>query len=121
MKHLSFYDPKTGALTGSQFGSNDEAAIAANAKRGPCVDGQHDHRTHRVDLKTLRVVPKDTAHEPTEIERHHAAIDRIRSLEGRQARVVRELLLGDAGAKEGLQAIDDEIAKLRGELQCPPK
>lgn len=116
MKHLSFYDPKTGALTGSQFGSNDESALAANAARGACVEGQHNHRTHRVDLKTGKVIPLESVHVPSDLERHHAALDRIRSLEGRQARVVRELLLGDAGAKEGLQAIDDEIAKLRGDL-----
>ena len=40
----------------------------------------------------------------------------ITQLEAKQPRAVREMLLGIEGAKERLQALDDEIAALRAQL-----
>lgn len=45
------------------------------------------------------------------------ALARVRELEGRQARAVREAALNLPAAVARLQAIDDEIAALRSQLQ----
>jgi len=117
MRHFSFYDPATGDFTGDHFSSDDELAVSLNTTGRPAIEGRHSHLTHRVDLATKTVVPRDTPRPQTRLERRHEALAKIHALEARQSRVIREFLLGDAGAKEGLQAIDDEIAKLRAELK----
>jgi hypothetical protein len=117
MKHYSHYDPSTGEFTGvSVFG--DEEAIALNVTaENPAIEGHHDRETHRVNLKTGQVVPREAPRASSATERHHAALARIHALEARQARAVIEHVLGDASAKQRVRDLEDEIARLRQELQ----
>lgn len=71
--------------------------------------------SHEWSTEERRFVPKDSA------LRRDAAALRIRDLESRQARALREHLLGIGDAadlQQRLQAIDDEIATLRADLSA---
>jgi len=60
-RHFSFYDPQTGELTGDTVGSTDPRVIELNVSdKRPAIEGLHNRWTHRVDLGTKKVVPKDT-------------------------------------------------------------
>lgn len=118
MREFSFYNHETGDFTGDHFATNDPDAIALNIlPRKPAIEGRHSKDTHRVDLVTRKVVPRDAPPPASSLERHHYALARIRSLEASQPRALRELALGIAGAKERLQAIEDQIKTLRTELK----
>jgi len=118
LRHFSFYDPASGRLTGEQFATNVDDGIPLNVRDDrPAVEGQHNHRTHRVDLETKAVVPLEpgaiTEHP---IDRAYRVRQEIQALEQRQARVVREAVLGNKDAQERLQKLDAAIVELRREL-----
>lgn len=121
MRTFSVYDMSTGLFTGARYSvrCNDvEGFLRANTPEG-CwtLEGIFDHRSQRLDLQTLKVVsdPQLAAYH-AELERvtqeKARANARIRDLESKQHRRVRELL----GDDPRLKAIDDEIATLRAKL-----
>jgi hypothetical protein len=60
IRHFSFYNPTTGELTGETFGSTDPVAVRLNVtQKRPAVEGLHNRYTHRVDLATKKLVPKE--------------------------------------------------------------
>lgn len=86
------------------------------------IAGEFDRRTQRVDVTTGQVVPY--VRSPQEVtleqrgENRRRARAAIRRLERAQQRPLRELYLDPANeqAKARLQAIDSEIATLRGQI-----
>jgi len=139
VKMVSFYHRETGLFHPMNLTVSDESVIALNTPPDHLViDGVHDRLSQRVDLVTGAVVdyqpPAPGAdHEWDEITKrwklnaavvareaaHFSAMARIIALEARQHRAVRELALGHDGAKQRLQAIDDEISALRSALSTP--
>jgi hypothetical protein len=113
---VSFYDPETGIFTGRQFRGSSRT-LAANTPSGmKALRGRYDHRTQRVDVETGQVV--DYRPPPDPVENRNRARARIRALEAKQKRPLRELSIdpSNSEARSRLETIDAEIAILRGEL-----
>lgn len=127
MRTRSVYRLSDGLLTGAQVTMapwDDERAAASLPPGCAFVDGAHDHRTRRVDLKNGEVVAHDPPPDPEEARRQEAyrregerrAIQKqIDALEAKQARAIREHLLDvtDEAKVERLRDIDRQIAELR--------
>lgn len=114
-----------------------QGQLAANVPIGyGTVPGHADGARRRVNPETLEVEAwqppqPDAAHVwNTDLERwelpasvlsrrseHGGVMRQIAALESRQPRALRELALGQPGALERLQDIDDQIAELRKALQ----
>lgn len=125
-----FYSLATGLFSPRAF-FGPARALEANTPDGYAAhSGQVDCNSQRMDLDTFTVVdyqpPQPSPNhvwrarrwvlsdEASElISRVGIARARIRDLEARQARAVREATLGHDGASDRLKAIDDEIAQLR--------
>lgn len=127
----SFYDLETGLFSGRTFsgpqGCKENTPIGHGAH-----EGQVDHLSQRKDLNTGALVDYQppqpspdhewsadqkrwqlsTAAQQRLIARE-LALARIAVLEASQHRAIRESALAYDGAKARLQAIDDEIVKLR--------
>lgn len=133
------FNSETGIFTGRSFTTNTQNAeefSLANAEQGcSVIAGHFDSMCQRVDVATGDVVdwqpPQPSSeHEwdtvtrrwrlteqaKTRVERIEQARTRILNLESGQHRAIRETMLGYDGAKNRLQAIDDEIAQLRKQL-----
>jgi len=120
MKDFSFYDPVTGELTGEHFSSSDPMGVALNVTEArPAVEGRHDHKTHRVDLKSMQIVPHTEAPPPHPVDVRYDLLAQIAALEAKQHRAVREFLLGKGGA-DRLREMDDAIAAIRTSLAATP-
>lgn len=138
MNSWSVYNKSTGELIGQTFSTDEQiATVPTNFPDGHgVIEGLHDHLSKRVDLASGKVVehmppapsadhvwnPETkrwqlTAAAADKIVRRIAAYTRIHELEASQHRRLREHALGKPGALEALQAIDDEIFSLRGQLQ----
>jgi hypothetical protein len=129
MKTWSFADASTGLFTGVTFSScapsNKQAAVlAANTREGwIAVEGTHDHLSQRLDLATGKVVndadlARRNADAAEREQRRTLALARIRELEFKQLRPMRELATDpDSDMALGVLAeIDAEIAQLRAQL-----
>jgi hypothetical protein len=115
----SFYDPKTGALTGATFYSSNPAHLALNTPAGlAVVEGEWSAERYAVDLATGAVVPRRDAPPPDPEKRRRDLLVQIAHLEARQMRPLRELAIDphDRGARERVTAIDEQIAALRAQL-----
>lgn len=139
MSHsFHFYDPKSGELHEASCHTNvanPEHAMEfakLNAPPGHLpIAGHYDARIHRVDLKTGTAYDYEppapsadhvwnAAHKrwvlseaaQAKFDAAAAARQQIAALEAGQHRIVREVLLGKAGAQERLQALHDQIAAL---------
>jgi hypothetical protein len=115
-KQRSFYDPSTGLFTGRVIRCPD-AALEANTPAGmAAIEGRFDERTQRVDVQTGEVVAYDAPPDP--VEKRNRARARIRALEAKQKRPLRELSIDPSNdeAKRRLQEIDAEISELRRAL-----
>lgn len=139
MRTFSFYHKESGLLNGRTFSSDDDSMLEANFRLHPDhlpIEGAHDHLSKRVDVATGEVEeymppPPSSDHvwnpetkrwqlsaaAADKIAMNSAARARIQQLEASQHRRIREHALGKPGAFEALQAIDDEISSLRGQLQ----
>lgn len=127
MNETTIYDAATGLVRRTYVGPNPEAQLQPGEA---LVPGLLPLAGCRIDLATGQPVhfapPSppgmqwDAAsgmHVPTEQERaRRETMRQIAQLETRQARALREAALGQPGAAARLQAIDDEIATLRGQL-----
>jgi hypothetical protein len=113
---VSFYDPETGIFTGRQF-RGSLRNLSANTPPGmKALRGRYDHRTQRVDVETGEVVAYDAPPDPG--QKRNRARARIRALEAKQERPLRELSIdpNNADARQRLAEIDAEISELRGDL-----
>jgi hypothetical protein len=134
MRVIWFYHKATGLFHGRNLMTDDPKMIAPNTPPDyVAIEGANfDLLSQRVDVATGMVVdrvpPQPSAdHEwntavrrwqlkPEVIAREDArqsAIERIRFLELKALRALREHALGQAAAIERLRAIDDEIGQLR--------
>jgi len=134
MRVISFYHKETGLFHGRQLMTADPKLIASNTPPDHiAIEGDHfDAQSQRVDVKTGQVVdrvppkPSDNHEWNSSIRRwqikpeilaadeaRRKAIERIKSLELKALRSLREHALGQAAATERLRAIDDEITQLR--------
>ena len=139
MRVVSFYHRVTGLFHARHLMSSDAKSIALNTPRDHiAMDGDHfDRLSQRVDIKTGKVIDQLPAqpsadHEWNATDRrwrlkpevvaqqeaHRDAIARIRQLELKGLRSLRELALGEAKAVDRLKALDTEIAKLRQSLSA---
>ncbi len=117
---VSFADAETGIFTGRVF-RGTRRLLALNTPPGCiAVDGRHDPRTSRVDLATGQVVRFEAApdHEAEARARRRRLKRRIASLEQRELRPLRELMIDpeNAEARARLEALEAEIAALRSDL-----
>ena len=136
MPRWTFYDSKTGEIHPRRFSCSQRDHAERNAPAGHSViEGDYIREKWRVDPATGQPVPQtpvppDDDHEWSEgLTRfilkpdvvatraaRSAALAQIRELEARQARAVRESLLGDASAIDRLAEIDRQIVALRDSL-----
>jgi hypothetical protein len=131
---VSFYHSITGVFHPRHVMSSDPETIAANTPpEHVAIDGDHfDPFTQKVDVKTGQIVDQlppapSPDHEWSSASRrwqlkadvvarqraHRDALARIRQLEVKGMRALREHALGKPGAKHRLQSIDQQIAQLR--------
>ena len=128
-----FYDLATGLFSGRSFSASDEAWLKDNLPDGHGVyeAARIDHLSQRVNLISGEVVdyqPPQPSHDhewnesakrwqlsKTAVARIEA-LQRIQMLEAKQLRALREFALGYDGAKQRLQALDDEMAVLRRDV-----
>jgi hypothetical protein len=101
MKHVTFVRRDTGAVVGIFSGSADQ--VARNTPLNCLAMEGH---------QPLPVAEDDRA---ALLRRH--VVTQIAAIEARQARAVREAALGQPGAAQRLQDIDDQITTLREQLQ----
>lgn len=120
----SFYDPSTGLFVGRRF-SGPAQKLEANTPEGlVAIEGHHDPASKRVDLASGEVVDYAPAVDATAVaaseaaERRANALARIRALEERQHRAVREMSLDptNTDARARLESIEGQIAQLRAQL-----
>jgi hypothetical protein len=120
VKAYSFYDPETGALSGSTFYATRPEYLAANTPRGlAAVEGEWSASDHVVDLNTKAVVARSPMASAVDPDRHRReTLVKIAQLEARQMRPLRELAIDphDRQARDRVSAIDAEIAALRTSL-----
>ena len=140
----SFFDSRTGEILKRRFRGTQKAVIRNTPAGATAIAGQYDRLSQRVDVATGEVIdyqpPAPSAdHEWREsvndgrprwvktaevVQRERAdriARARIAELEAAQPRAIREHALGDESATARLQAIDQEIAALRGDLIRKPQ
>jgi hypothetical protein len=143
MKRMSFYSEETGLFHDKTMTVSDQGVVSAgNIPQGhKPMEGVFDRLAQRVDLATGKVVaymppcPKPeedhvwnsaikrwqlTAAAMARATRSSSARSLIRDLEGKTLRALREVALGQPGAKERLAALDAKIAELRGDLMPEP-
>jgi len=123
----SFYDPATGEFIGRTFAGPD-TALAINTPRGMVAfEGDHDHRTMRVNLGTgalerWRDPPPSRDHQwqagqwvRSRVAARREALAQIVALEAQQLRPLRELAVDPDNpiARERLTSLDAQIAELR--------
>ena len=137
LRVIWFYHKDTGLFHGRHLMTSDPKLIASNTPADYiAIEGDHfDAISQRVDVATGKVVdrlppqPSDDHEWNTSIRRWQlkpelvakeeacrVALERIRYLELKALRALREHALGQASAKERLKSIDDEIAQLRATL-----
>lgn len=135
-RHWSYYDEKTGELSAHQLSGPPSLCPFKNAFPGFVpIEGRYDRFSQRVDLATKQVIdwqpPAPSLEHEWDIAsrrwvqhataaareaRRSAVLAEIQALEATQARAIREAALAYDGAKQRLQALDDQIIKLRAEL-----
>lgn len=138
MKHYSFYHKDSGVVHPSRFATTREDAVVSNTPLDHiAIEGALDPFSQRVDVQTGQVMdwqpPQPSPdHEwdaskrrwrtSEQAEQRHqraaAALLGIRDLEASQLRPMRELAIdpSNAEARKRLEAIEAEIASLRGDL-----
>jgi hypothetical protein len=137
MKTVSFYHAATGLFHPASLTVSDETVIALNTPPDHAVmEGAHDHLSRRVDVATGEVVdyqpPTPSADHAWDANLKRWVLDpvaqeraaRRQGLQGMiqhlernvQPRALRELALGQDGARERVQKLEDEIAALRRDL-----
>ena len=134
MRVVWFYHKETGLFHGRNLMTQDPKLIAPNTPVDHiAIEGDHfDVMTQRVDVKTGEILDRlpprpSNDHEwntsmrrwllkpefaSMEAERQ-SALERIKYLELKALRALREHALGQAAATQRLKAIDDEIVQLR--------
>jgi len=131
---VSFYHSSTGVFHPRHVMSSDPDTIALNTPAEHiAIDGDHfDPFTQRVDVTTGQIIDQlppapSPDHEWSSASRRwqlnpqvlarqqaqHNALARIRQLEVKGMRALREHALGKPGAKHRLNSIDQQIAQLR--------
>jgi hypothetical protein len=134
MRIISFYHKDTGLFHGRNLMTSDSRLIAPNTPPDHiAIEGDHfDPMSQRIDVATGQVVdrvPPQPSHDhewntsigrwqvKPEIvakeEASRAAVERIRYLEVKALRALREHALGEATAIDRLKSIDDEISQWR--------
>lgn len=137
MRVIWFYHKDTGLFHGRNLMTSDPKLIAPNTPpHHIAIEGDHfDPISQRVDVATGTVVdrlpprPSEDHEWNSSIRRWQvkaelvareeacrAALERIRYLELKALRALREHALGQATAIDRLKSIDDEIAQLRATL-----
>ncbi len=130
MKTQTLYDLATGRLL-AHVTSNSAEALAAQLQPGQALyDGVLDLKRQAIDPATgtpAEFRPADPADGSVWsedewrwiplAEQNAPVLRAIEALEARQPRVLRELALGQPGAAERLQAIEDQITALRAQLK----
>ncbi len=144
MRRVHFYDAVTGIFNGVSFSfSGPTRILHANTPKGcGAYEGEVDHLSQRFDLESGRLIDyvpprpdadydwnentKRWARRAEAVNREQqlaAAMGRIAELEYRQLRAMRENALkpnekdrDGKTAKDRIQAIDDEIAALRVQI-----
>jgi hypothetical protein len=137
MRVIWFYHQDTGLFHGRTLMTSDPKMIAPNTPPGHvAIEGDHfDPVSQRVDVASGQVVDRlppqpSVDHEwnssarrwqikpeiVAEEEARRVALERIRYLELKALRALREHALGQATAVDRLKSIDDEIAQLRSSL-----
>lgn len=137
MRVIWFYHKDTGLFHGRNLMTSDPKLITPNTPPDYiAIEGDHfDAISQRVDVATGKVVdrvppqPSDDHEWNTSIRRwqvktelvakqeaRRVALERIRYLELKALRALREHALGQATAVDRLKSIDDEIAQLRATL-----
>jgi len=133
VKVWSFYNPETGEFLRRTF-RGPARALEANTPVGFLPwEGKVNPEANKVDLVTGALVAWQSPQPSLDHEwtgagwkvsdqaravrtRRAEALGKIKALESRQPRVLRELALGDDQARARLQAIEEEIQKLRSDL-----
>jgi len=123
MKSYAVVEQGTGRIRGMLRGSSEQ--IEVNTPPAGCVliEGEYDPNTQRIDPQTGQAVtfvpdPPDLAAAAVV-----AAQEKIDLLEYKQARVVRELVLGSVDirlSRERLERIEAEIVACRAVLDALP-
>jgi hypothetical protein len=134
MRVVWFYHRQTGLFHGRNLMTDDPSLIGPNTPpEHIAIEGHHfDPVSQRVDVETGEIVdrqppqPSTDHHWNTTIRRwqlkpevvakedeRRNALERIRYLELKALRSLREHALGQAAAIDRLKTIDDEINKLR--------
>lgn len=138
MKTFSFYNVQTGEFHPRTYADSRFETVPANQipEGHAIIEGRYDVLSQRVDIENdgavvdWRPPQPSPAHEwdgstkrwvlsPAERARQlkrASALAQIAALESKGLRAQRELALGYDGAKQRLQAIDDQIAALRSDL-----
>jgi hypothetical protein len=111
MRRFHFYHSDTGILhpSGVSIDAPDAEKVAAqNCPDGHLlIEGNFDERCQRIDITTKQAVE----HQPAALAEDRTSA--LQRLEASQHSLVRELLLGNEGARPRLQAIHDQIAALQ--------
>lgn len=120
MKHYSEFRRADGVFTSQQVTTCQDAPQSDDST--DWIEGHHDHRSKRVDVDAGSVidheVPADEMERQAAASRRRSAQAQIDVLERhKMPRAMREHALGYDGAKQRLQALDDQIAALRAELK----
>lgn len=137
MKMFRFYHRATGVIHPTKFQTTDERSAERNRPDDEhlVIEGDANHLCQRVAVEQLTptLVPYQPPqpsldHEWTENgwqlsaaaikqrEKRRWALIQIASLEASQGRAIREHVLGNADGTKRLQAIEAQIAALRGDL-----
>lgn len=136
MRRFSFAHVETGLFNGQHYSTSDESLISLNTPADHvAILGAFDCLSERIDWESGEIVdwqpPQPSGdHEWNEGkrrwvvsaaaaekgERQQRARTRIDELRAESIDVLRELALGYESARQHLQAIDEEIAKLRADL-----
>jgi hypothetical protein len=141
MRHFHYYHSETGVFHGDSIAVNApkmvEETARANCPTGhKIIEGTFDRLSQRVDVATGKIIdyqppqpsPDHEWHTPSKRWRlteaaalrqvkRQTALEEIGRLEAKQARTVREFLLGKLGSSsELLREIDEKIVALRADL-----
>ena len=118
MSVTRFYHSVTGEFSDMVLVTGNAATIARNTPADHVAySGEVDHRTERLDIETGLLVPfAPPAPAANPYAEARVVVGAMIAIEARQARVIRECALGQPGAVERLQAMEDEIAALRATL-----
>ncbi|MDP2322580.1 MAG: hypothetical protein Q8N51_00940 [Gammaproteobacteria bacterium] len=115
MKTWTIYDKATGAIRQTFRGPAESLADQLDDSLD-AVEGTVSGAEFRINQATRTPVPLPSDPEAERQSRRRAALVSINDIERRQARAIREALLGIAGAKERLTAIDAAIVAMRADL-----